>query len=85
MQWMFCFLKLDLHTPKTNTLQALLMVWLAFRLVSLILEILEQSFGKLYFSKSWLHFKPHKVADCSVFSPLKSVNYVAIFQPIGLA
>jgi len=43
--------KLDLHTPETNTLQALLMVWLAFWLVSLILEILGQSFGKLFFGK----------------------------------
>jgi hypothetical protein len=43
--------KLDLHTPKTNTLQALLTVWLAFWSVSLILEILGQSFGKLFFGK----------------------------------
>jgi hypothetical protein len=45
------FSKLDLHTPKTNTLQALLMVWLAFWSVHLILEILWQSFGKLFFGK----------------------------------
>jgi hypothetical protein len=25
-----------------------------------------------YFLERWLHFKPHKVADCSVFSPFKS-------------